>query len=323
MHVVRQLIAAPLTWGVLCFAVSAIWLGEGFVPFLLLLVAGWCVGHAIVRCVERVSSAAAQLAWYIGLSAAFVVVGMIVWPRWGEILGLLPSPARTVAYLLGMTSLTTVGWVWLATLGHITARVTTSNPVRNGPEWEVEAGVRVLHLRAVPVPHRRLTIAAAVAAGSGAAMALAAVVLWAPLINGGPKLLVLLMGIVGLPIYEWRKRALRAETTSCAVRILPRSLRVVVGDKHVDIAYRDIEEFVWCATGENARVEITGRGIRRCLLVGIARQEPAIAATLPPLSGRFRQLLVTNGLAADSRQERRGTTRFVRRPLRAAPDGRG
>jgi len=320
---VRRFVVAPLAWAALCFAVAAFWRGEGFVPFLLLLVAGWCVGHAIVAGIERISSAGIRLVWYVGLSAAFAVVGVVVWPRWSEILDPLSTTARTLGYLLGMASITMIGWVWLASLSHITGRVTARGASRNDPEWEMEAGVRVLRLRAVPAPHRRLTVAATAAALSGAAAVIAAVLIWTPLISGGPKLLVLLVGVVALPIYEWRKRALREGTTSCSVRILRRALRITAGEEYADFAYRDIDELVWCMTGDNARVEVAARGIRRCLLVGIARQDPAVAATLPPLSGRFRQLLATNGLTVDPRRERQGVLRFARRPLHATENRRG
>lgn len=310
----RRVLAEPLLWGAVCFAAAAIWGGDGFFPFLLLLIAGWCAGHAIVRALWRIRSARTRLIAHLAVSIAFVVAGLVVVPRWGEFLDPLPPAAQMAAYLLGMASLTMVGWVWLALFGLITSFVTGRGETRVVPEWQQDGGL-VLRLAAVPAPLRQLTNATVVAGIGGVATLALALVVWMPLLNGGPKLLVLLFGAIALPLYEWRKRPLRAQTRPCEVRILTRALRV---DDH-DFAYRDIDELVWCAKGEQARVEIAGDGIRRCLLVGIARQEPGVAAELPPLSGRFRHLLATNGLVEDARRQGAGQLRFSRPPV-AAPE---
>ena len=312
-HPLARVVAAPMSWGILCFAVAAIWRGEGFVPFLLLLVAGWCAGHTIVRALWRLPSARGRLVAHAGLSILFLAIGAAVTPRWGELLDPLPSALQTSAYLLGMASITMVGWVWLALIGLITSIVTSQGAARVGPEWENDGGL-VLRLAAVPAPHRRLTNATVVAGAGGGLAIVLAVIAWMPLLNGGPRLLVLLFGAVALPLYEWCKVPLRAQTQACEVRIMTRALRIDAGGTAHDFAYRDIDELVWCTKGEQARIDVAGRGTRRSLLVGIARQEPGVAATLPPLSGRFRRLLATNGLVEDARRQRHGQLRFTRPP---------
>lgn len=279
------------------------------VPFLLLIVAGWLAGHVVVGALALIERSGVRLLGHLAVALVFVALAVLVFPRWGAILDPLPPIARDASYMLGMAAIPMMGWVWLALIGLITTHVASPAKEAHGPSWEAN----LVRFAAVSAPMRALTKATLVAAGVAGVATLVAVMLWQPLIHGGPRVLVFLVALVGMPIYAVLKRRLVRDTVPCSVRIAPHELIITSAKISERYGYREIDRLIWQTTGEYARLEIGGGGRSTSLLVGIARREPGILPTLPPLSGKFRRVLVTNGLVEDSRHENKGTLKYVRR----------
>ncbi|GAA1615199.1 hypothetical protein [Leucobacter chromiireducens] len=311
--------------------------GTAFGPMVFALVAGFFLGYVVLGAFRRGLSARADLLLHILLAALLGLVGMFIVPRLAEIMPWLrswaPQPVLALVPVVGMVVVSFTAVVWLLLLSRAVAAIPNRDPRdRPAPEWEVRTSSGTeAWVTAVPMTRRAYGWVVALV---GVLIGLA---LWAVFALGSPKiwwwppkLVLLALGIgIALPIVLAARAALRARTRQCRVEFAGSRVTLWVAARpgawrgeefasasasasasssanadasantveRTSFAFRELDEFVWCATGDGARLELRSGERHTSLLVGIARPRPGLSAALPPLSRRVRAELAEAGLA--------------------------
>ncbi|CAH0181785.1 hypothetical protein SRABI76_01549 [Microbacterium oxydans] len=299
----RKLVRSPLVWGALLLAVAILATLAGddlsFVPFLLMLVGGWCFGFAFVNATLRMTPSRAgvllhaAVAILLGAAIAFVV------ELGNDMLAPFPERIRAIAAALQLAAIPAAGWIWLGLLSRVTDALTgleaKKRPAPVTPEWEREEngdGSRV-RFPGIPLRMRVLTgaiVVIVVVFGLGGTLLLIAfddIVL-----RMGARVAIILVGIViALPVYAVFTAVLRRHTKACTVAFGNDELRLSVGDHTDVIRFRDLEHLLWRTRSDYARIEVRGAGVDRTIIAGLAKPPAGRTAELPVLPRRvFRRL---------------------------------
>ena len=299
---------SPLCWAILAFAVAVPWalVGDGtaFGPVVSGLLAGFFLAYAVLGASRRLLPPRADLVLHPALAAALGLVGVFVVPELPRIMdwlrGWAPQPVVAVAPVFGMALVSFAGVVWLLLL----ARAVAAIPSRDrrelpAPGWEALARGAEARFTAVPMTRRAygwvlVAVGAVLVIALGAVFVFAEPVLW----WWAPKLVLLVLGIgIVLPIVLVARAALRARGREYRVAFVGERIELRAPDERIVLPLRALDELVWCASGDGARLELRAGERRISLLVGIARPLPGLLAGLPPLSRRVRAALAEAGLA--------------------------
>ena len=309
-------------WALALFACAyAIELATGYAlglpSYLLLIVAGALMGSAILAWIARIPTRRAELVTLAGVAVGILVSGMILVPRYSEIMdaigAALPEPVVAALGLAAIAAPPMAAWIWFRLLAEITAAIPRSAEraaaARTRATWEAVPGESGSLVRFTAVRMRMRTLVLVIigtvivggAAGAGFAI-------WLSERFGlvfGPRLLVLFLGLlVGLPCFVLISLWLRRATSVCSMRFDERSLRLTVDGVETRIGYSELDTLRWREGSDYARVVLLPlRGDEISLLVGIARALPGQTSELPPLSERIRRLLAASGLVAVERKQ--------------------
>lgn len=317
---VRRVLWHPLLWAAVCFAGALPLLGteHDFWGFLLALIAGWAVAHAVVRTLFLLRPAAVSVAVHLGLSAG-AGLALIAIAQPGEWPIAVPPAVRTG---ISFASITFSGWIWLTLLGRATAAVEASSARRAAllvePEWRRDGDAWALRLPVVALRRATYLAAGAVLAGLAAAAMAVFVLVFADLAQRlGPMAILLLLGwTVGYPVFLVVAAIARSGTVEVDLRLGSEGIRVVRTDgvTLMDVGLDGIRGLLWAARSSPTRVVLrpdAGAGL--VLLVGMARRPRGAAPTLPDLPGRLVRVLEDAGLTATAaRRAREGELNLER-----------
>ncbi len=302
---VRSLLGHSLLWAVLCGLAAIPLLGSAFDfgGFLLCLIAGWLVGHAVVRSVTGLRSIALSFSLHIGV-AAVAGVALYLLSR-----GLIPDIVdASVTTAIAFAAVPAAGWIWLTLLGRVSGLVRADSDRRAArrvpPEWTRTNDVWELRLPVVVVrlSTYRAVIGIFFAAAAGV-LSVFVVVFSDVAMRMSPLMIVVVLGwLVGLPIYGAILLLARARTVDALVRVTRGRLvieRRTDATRVVDLAFAEVQALRWAGRETPSRIEVRPvAGSDLVLLFGLARRPAGMSATLPPLPSGLRGRLAEAGLSA-------------------------
>ena len=230
-----------------------------------------------------------------------------------------PEAVRALLFEARMALVPAAGWVWITLLARFTSLIRRRDESRRppGPDWEGDGEGAVVRFTAVPFRARAYsTTVGAIVGATTVAVLIFLVVTGGTVLLHGPRLAVLLLGLVFvLPAYLLFGAVLRRRTVPCAVRFVRDRLRIEVDGAVHDVAVRDLELLRWRSGSTLARIEVRAPGVDLSLIVGMARPPEGRSPDLPPLSRRRRRVLEVAGLVEERSRDRAVLT--FRRPARA------
>ncbi|MEA1262694.1 hypothetical protein MicroSTF_06610 [Microbacterium sp. STF-2] len=324
VKVTRTLVRNPLVVGavLLLAAIAFTLLGDdlSFLPFLLMLVGGWCFGFAFVNATQGIMPARNGAVLHLGVAVVLGALVAFVVEFGGDLLDPFPEAVRGIAVVLQLAAIPATGWIWLALIGRVTdffaRRDTKKKPPPVTPDWEREESGdgSIVRFPAIELRMRALTqaiVAIVVVAGLfGVALLIA---LDDIVMRMGPRIAIVLMGIVvGLPVYLVFTAILRRRTAQCTVAFGNDELRVQVDDELHTIPFRNLEFLRWRCRSDYARIEVRGSGADLSLFAGLATPPRGFSAELPALPRRVYRRLELAGLTVE--KARRGEVITFRAP---------
>ncbi|WP_136587786.1 hypothetical protein [Microbacterium hydrothermale] len=305
----RALLGHPLLWAVLCGLAALRLLGTNvdFAGFLLCLIAGWLVAHAVVRGLMALRSPGLSFGLHVGVAAA-AAAALFLLTR-----GVIPGAVdASVTAALSFSAVPAAGWIWLTLIGRVSGLVRADSARRTArlvsPDWTRTNDVWELRLPAVALrlsTYRGVVgILFAVAAG---VLSVFVVVFSDVAMRMSPLMIVVVLGwLIGLPIYGAILLIARARTVEVLVRVTRGRLVIertteekTDATRVVDLAFGEVRALRWAARDAPTRVEVrpvAGSGV--VLLFGLARRPAGMAATLPALPTGLRRRLEEAGLSA-------------------------
>lgn len=301
----RRMVVLPAIASLVLLALALPWhlAGSGldFLPFLLGLVGGALGGMAFLNWTlgmrRRVTGTLVHLAGTLLLSAGLYVLVS----THGALLDGLPEPVRMVIFLLQMSAIPAVGWLWLGLIGRLSSAVTrpsATRPAPVAPEWVDDPAGTYVEVPAVPLTMRALTmiiVGIVVLVGAVLVAVLIGFDLLAHITS--PRFLILFAGLLfALPAYAALRRWCAVRTVPCRIAFHGNTVTVTVDGAATVFPLADIDELRWATATDYARVEIRTHRARLDLLVGMAKTPKGTLAQLPRLRGRFERALTGAGL---------------------------
>ncbi len=278
-----------------------------FAGFLLCLIGGWLVAHAVVCGLMAMRSPGLSFGLHVGVAAA-AAAALSLLTR-----GVIPDIVDASATgAISFAAVPAAGWIWLTLIGRVSGLVRADSARRAArlasPDWTRTNDVWELRL---PVVALRLSTYRGVI---GILFAIAAGVLSVFVVGFSdvamrmsPLMIVVVLGwLVGLPISGAILLIARARTVDALVRVTRGRLvveRMTDGKtdamRIVDLALAEVHALRWAARDAPTRIEVrpmVGAGL--VLLFGLARRPAGLAATLPALPTGLRRRLEEAGLSA-------------------------
>lgn len=310
----RRVLTHPLVWAPICFAAALPLLGteHDFWGFLLSLVSGWLVAHALVGALVRLRPPALAIALHVAASLAAGVL-LFALTAAGPWRGALPA---SVVAGIGFAVVPAAGWVWLTLIGRVTGAVREDASRRAQrlvePAWTRDGGTWTLALPAVPLRSTTFAAAAGGLAAAGIALFGGFVFVFDDLAaRMSPLMMVLVLGwVVGLPVYLVLRAVAHARTVDVAVTITAgagpggrmRVRRAADDAVLFDASLRGIRSVQWHARSAPTRIVVRpAQGPGLVLLVGLARRSKDAAATYAMPPRRLLSALDAAGLRAPAR----------------------
>ncbi|MDF2990016.1 MAG: putative rane protein [Microbacterium sp.] len=316
----RRVWGHPVLWAVVCIVAALPLLGtdHDFWGFLLSLLAGWAVAHAVVRGLFRIRSTALSASIHVALSALaglmmFALAQPGPWPV------AVPSTVQTA---LSFAAITFSGWIWLALIGRVTGAMQAASDRRAAqlvePEWRRDGDAWTL--RSPVVALRRstyLTVSAVLGVLAASAMAVFVLVFTDIAQRMGPMALLLILGwTVGMPVYLVVRAVARTRTVEVDVRLGPGGVcvRRTDGRTLIDAPLNGIRTLFVSSVNAPTRIVLRpAEGAGLVLLVGMARRPAGAAPTVPELPPRLVRVLEGAGLEVSSaRRNRTGEVTLAR-----------
>ena len=328
----RQLVRSPLVWGALLLAVAILATLAGddlsFVPFLLMLVGGWCFGFSFVNATLRMTPSRAGVLLHVAVAILLGAAIAFVVEFGNDMLAPFPERIRAVAAALQLAAIPAAGWIWLGLLSRVTdaliRREAKKRPAPVPPEWQREENADGSRVRfpGIPLRMRALTVAIVVIVVVFGLAVRAADRVRRHRLRMGPRVAIIVVGIViALPVYAVFTAVLRRRTQACTVAFGNDELRISVGDHTDVIRFRDLEHLVWRTRSDYARIEVRGAGVDLSLIAGLAKPPAGRTAELPALPRRVFRRLELAGMTV-TRSRRDEVVTFRRGPLTGALLGR-
>lgn len=318
-----MLVTSPLLWGtgLLTAATGFVLAGDdlSIVPFLLMLVGGWCFGFAFVNATLSMVPARNGAALHIGVAIVLGAVMVFVTEYGGDLYAPLPESLRGILVVLQMAAIPATGWIWLALIGRVTdvisRRDAKKRPTPVAPEWEKDenADGSIVRFPGIELRMRTLTIAIIVIVVLVALVGVTVLIALDDVVmRMGPRIAIILMGIVvGLPAYLLLTAILRRRTRACSIAFGNDELRVAVDAVEYTIPFAELEFLRWRCRSDYARMEVRGGGVDLALFAGLARPAPGRLAELPAVPRRVFRRFELAGLTLE--KSRRGEVVTFRR----------
>lgn len=303
--IARRVLLHPLLWAVILLAAAVPLMGTpfDFGGFLLALLSGWMLAHALVR--RLLALDPPWLSVLLHVVASLVVVA--------PLLALTdPGPWRQafppeLVAAVGFALPPAAGWIWLTLIGRVSGAVRADADRRAArliePEWARDAAGWSLRLPVVPLRRSTYLVVAAGLIVLAGALIVTFVVVFADLAQRmGPMAILLVLGwTVFLPVFLVLQAIARARTVDVSIVVDPRRVRVLPADggpAMVDAPLRDIRSLTWrlrsSPTGLTVRMA-DGTGV--VLLVGMARRAKGRAPTFPAPPASLLGELASTGLS--------------------------
>lgn len=305
----RRLALSPALWGValLCGAavLARVVSNLDVVQFILVLLGGWCLGVAFVNYTYRMR----RNAFILHLSGAMVSAAIVVVAaeRGDWLIALFPRP---VVVMLGFAAIPAATWIWIGLLGRVIAMITRRErrkpSVRVAPVWEQDdrGDGSFVRFRAIPLRMKDVVLSVAgivlvVSVGGFALM-----ILFDGVIERlGPRLSIVIMGLVVGLAYIVLMSALRRRTEECRVAFGNDEMRIDIGALSHVIPFSRLEYLRWKARTDYARIEVRASDINLSVFVGLAKAPEAVAAELPELPRRVFRRLESSGLTLEKSRQ--------------------
>lgn len=301
--------------------------GLDFVPFLLGLVGGALAGMAFLNWTLGMRSPVVGTLIHVAGTLLLSLALYLVVSSRGAVLDGLPEWLRELAFLLQMSAIPAVGWLWLGLIGRVSSAVSTpssSRPAPVAPEWVDERSGTYVDVPAVVLTMRALTtIIVGIVIVVGAVL-LAVLIGFDILANlTSPRFLIIFAGLLfALPAYAALSWWCAARTVPCRIAFHGGTVTVTVDGVSTAIRLADITELTWATSTDYARVEIRSNRAPVDLLVGMAKTPKGSLAQLPTLRRRFVDALTEAGL--EPQRTKRAHLSVFRRPVahaeRPAPE---
>ncbi|UYO95644.1 hypothetical protein OED01_08425 [Microbacterium sp. M28] len=312
----RRLVRNPVLWGALLLggAIAVTLAGDdlSFLPFLLMLVGGWCFGFAFVNATLRTVPARSGVILHTAVATALGAAIVIVGEAGGDMLDSVPEPGRAVAFVLTFAAIPAAGWIWLgliSRLGDVFARQDAKKrPTPTTPEWEREENGdgSAVCFAAIPVRMRVLTgTTIGIVVVVGLVVVSLLIVLDDVVMRLGPQWMIIVIGAgVALPAYLALRAVLQRRTVECVVAFGDDEIRLTTRDSRHTVSFRDLELLLWRSRSDYARIEVRGAGVDLSLITGLAKPPAGRTAELPALPRRvFRRLELAGMTEKRSRRD--------------------
>lgn len=322
----------PLLWGavLLAVAVAATLAGDdlSFLPFLLMLVGGWCFGFAFVGSTLRMPSRIG-VPLHIGVAVVLAALIAVVVEFAGPWLATLPKSVSAFALVLQMAALPAAGWIWLGLISRITSAIARRDaakrpaPVPRTWERATNGDGSEVRIQAVRMGMRALALAIVGMVVPAGLVAFVLMIAFDDLaLRWGPRIVIIALGLlIGLPVYFAFAAFARRRAVPCTVAFGNDELRLAVGADHHVVSYRDLERLLWRARSDYARIEVRAPDIDLSLLVGIVRPPRGIEGGLPTVPKRVFRRLELAGLTVE-RSRNDDVVTFIR-PGKRSPSAPG
>lgn len=316
----RRVLRSPAAWGAVlvvgAYLLTVATSDLDVLPFLLMLVGGWCLGFAFVNLTVRMPRHGVA----VHIAGAILVAAVVVLLTGVDDLNLPERAAAvTAVVVIRLAAIPAAAWIWLALLGRVTTAVTRRErrtaSVRAAPQWERDEGGdgSLVRLPAIELRMRDLVVAIVGVVLIVAAATVALMVAIDDVVTHlGARLSVVVIGLViGLPAYVAVTALLRRRTAQCTIAFGNDEVRIHIGDTAHVIRFVELEHLRWRPRSDYARVEARGGGADVSLFAGLATPEAGKTAELPDLPRRVHRRLELAGLEAET--SRRGEVVTFRR----------